>query len=378
MVRIRLLFLFTLALPLPGAADTPYYPGPWPEWESRNPTGMGFDAEKLQAAIDFAQEKETSFGHETQKVLEFFLAPEPHGELLGPVKDRGDQNGIILRDGYIIAEWGDTHRVDMTFSVTKSYLSTTAGLAWDRGLIRDVHDRVGQYVHDGGFDSEHNRKITWHMLLNQTSEWTGEVWGIPDWSDRFKGEKREVHEPGTHWLYNDVRVNRLGLSLLQVWRKPLPQVLKEHVMDPIGASPTWRWHGYENSWVTIDGQKMQSVSGGGHWGGGMWISTRDHARFGLLYLRNGAWDGKQLLSKEWIEKAKTPTPQNPTYGYMNWAPNTDRKEHSPAPESSFFAHGAGTNLIWCDPEHNLVAVLRWIQDGAIDAFIDKVLAAIEE
>ena len=100
-----------------------------------------------------------------------------------------------------------------------------------------------------------------------------------------------MHEPGTFYEYNDVRVNLLALAALHVWRRPLPQVLRELVMDPIGASNTWRWNGYENSWVTIDGLRMQSVSGGGHWGGGMFISSRDHARFGLLFLRGGTWAG---------------------------------------------------------------------------------------
>ena len=66
---------------------------------------------------------------------------------------------MIIRNGYIVAEWGDTRRVDMTFSVTKSYLSTTFGLALDQGLLKDVHDKVQLYVTDGKFDSAHNAKI---------------------------------------------------------------------------------------------------------------------------------------------------------------------------------------------------------------------------
>ncbi len=170
----------------------------------------------------------------------------------------------------------------MTFSVSKSFLSTTAGLALDADLIADVQDPVKDYVMDGKFDSEHNAKITWHHLLNQTSDWSGTLWDRPDWGDRPPKDatwdnlkQRKLNEPGTHYKYNDVRVNLLAYSLLQVWRIPLPVILREKIMDPIGASPTWRWHGYENSWVLVDGLKMQSVSGGGHWGGGMFISTRD-------------------------------------------------------------------------------------------------------
>jgi CubicO group peptidase (beta-lactamase class C family) len=371
-----LILAFSLATALPAFAQH-YYPGPREEWQSKTPAEADMDAGLLQVAVDYAIENESKYPTEISAALPAAIANEPHNEIVGPVKDRGGPSGVILRHGYIVAEWGDTRRVDMTFSVTKSYVSTTAGLALDKGLIADVHDPVKNYVQDGGFDSEHNAKITWHMLLNQTSEWEGTLWGKADWSDRYKGTKREVHEPGTHWLYNDVRVNRLALALLEVWRRPLPQVLKEYVMDPIDASPTWRWHGYSNSWVDIDGTRMQSVSGGGHWGGGMFISTRDHARFAYLFLRRGKWRDQQLLSERWIDMVQVPTPLRPTYGYMNWAPNVEGKVYAAAPENNFFAHGAGTNMLWVDPEHDLVSVVRWIHDPAIDGYVERVIAAIK-
>jgi len=97
----------------------------------------------------------------------------------------------------------------------------------------------------------------------------------------------------------------LAYSLLQTWRQALPQVLKENIMDPVGASATWRWFGYDNSWVNMDGQWVQSVSGGGHSGGGLFINTEDHTRFGLLHLAGGNWAGTQLLSPQWLEEATT-------------------------------------------------------------------------
>ena len=91
-----------------------------------------------------------------------------------------------------------------------------------------------------------------------------------------------------------------------MWRRPLPQVLRDELMDPIGASTTWRWYGYENSWVVIDGERMQSVSGGGHYGGGMFINAWDMGRFGYLFLRRGRWAGRQVMSEKWIDLATTP------------------------------------------------------------------------
>lgn len=377
--------------------ETPYYPGHWLEWEHRDPGELGMDPDGIRQAVEFSREIETQLPRDLALDTALKLE-EPYSEVVGPMKKRGGVSGLILRHGYIVAEWGDTSRVDMTFSVSKSYLSTVAGLAYDRGLIRDVHDRVGDYVRDGGFDSPHNRVITWHQMLNQTSDWSGTLWGKPDWADRPEGEpagwpNREMKTPGTHWKYNDVRVNRLALSLLRIWRRPLPQVLREYIMDPIGASPTWEWHGYENSWVTINGQRMQSVSGGGHWGGGMWITARDHARFGYLCLRNGRWKDQQLLSEEWITMARTPTgsrrhddisPEAMSmpaeyqagYGYMNWRLNTTRLLLPSAPESSFFHTGKGANIIWVDPEHDLVVVVRWIRRDQLDPLLRLILQSI--
>jgi CubicO group peptidase (beta-lactamase class C family) len=149
-------------------------------------------------------------------------------------------------------------------------------------------------------------------------------------------------------------------------------------MDPIGASNTWRWHGYDNSWVLLDGQMMQSVSGGGHWGGGMFISAYDQARFGLLTLHRGRWNGKQLLSNAWFDMALTPGSVNPGYGFMNFYLNPGRRAMPSAPESAFCHIGSGTNMIYVDPEHDLVIVARWIDGGAMDGIVGRVLAAIRE
>jgi CubicO group peptidase (beta-lactamase class C family) len=382
MNKFRLCVLVAaLACGVPLAFSQPlYYPGPGQDWEVRPPEDVGMSSVLLDEAVAFAIANETRMTRElTARGRD---SEDPYDAILGPQKDRAPVNGILLRHGYIVAEWGETRRVDMAFSVTKSFLSTVAGVAVDRGLIRDVMEPVKDYAHDGGFDSPQNSKVTWHQLLNMTSEWQGTLWSKPDWAhsrpteDPATWPTRQPAEPGSRWEYNDVRVNRLALSLLRVWRRPLPQVLLEYVMDPIGASRTWEWHGYENSWVTIDGLQMQSVSGGGHWGGGLWISARDMARFGLLTLRNGRWNERQVLSEEWVEMARTPTPLNPNYGYMNWFLNTDRREWPSAPEATFCHIGAGTNAICVISEYDVVAVVRWIDGGELDEFLRRVIASV--
>lgn len=367
---------------------SPYFPLPGQLWERRTPEQAGLDAELLQAAIDYSSGHETPWPKSLSEALAQSNAAEgPNGAVIGPVKDRGGVSGLILRGGRIVAEWGDPDRVDMTFSISKSYLATLAGLAVDRGLIRSIDDPVREYVNDGGFDPPHNSKITWRHFLQLTSEWSGTLWDKPDSVDHNravggdsntgpKGTPRQMRDPGTFWEYNDVRVNRLSLALLRVWGKALPEVLRENIMDPIGASDTWQWHGYQNSYVEIGGQQVQSVSGGGHWGGGIWINTFDHARFGYLHLRSGRWGDRQIVSEDWVKTATSPSAINAGYGCLWWL-NNGHVRYPSAPELSYFGIGWGSNLIWVDPQHDLVAVVRWIDGPAFDGFVKRVLAAIK-
>ncbi len=356
-----------------------YFP-PKGEWKTIKPEAVGVNAKLLQQAVEFAKSKGWTESKDLDEAITKSFSREPYFSILGPTKKRGDACGLIIKNGYIIAEWGDTRRVDMTFSVTKSYLSTTAGLALDAGLLASVQDPVQRYVTDGKFDSEHNAKITWEHLLQQTSDWQGELWDRYDWADRPSRKdtwdnvrKRELHEPGSHFKYNDVRVNLLAYCLLQVWRRPLPVILREKIMDPIGASSTWRWHGYKNSWVLVDGLKVQSVSGGGHWGGGMFINTRDQARFGLLFLRNGKWGKKQLISQRWIKMLQQPAKANPRYGYMWWL-NTGKNVTADVPES-YYAAGFGGNFIIVIEKYDLLIVVRWTPDAG--GVIKRIMAALK-
>jgi CubicO group peptidase (beta-lactamase class C family) len=380
-----------------------YYP-PAGSWEVKSAAVTGLDSVLLQDAVAYAKEHESKEPRDLKKAFyQSAFGREPFGYPVGPLKERGPATGLIIKNGYIVAAWGEPMRVDQTFSVAKSILSSVAGLAYDAGLIASVNDKVYPYMapiipyepnrlaankdealeHKDVidlFDTEHNRTITWDHLLRQTSDWEGSLWGKPDWADRPQQNAaewltRKRHAPGTVYKYNDTRVNVLALALLNLWRQPLPVVLKEKIMDPIGASRTWRWTGYENSWVILDGQLVQSVSGGSHWGGGLFINAYDQARFGYLTLRNGKWRDKQLLSENWLKMAHTPTPVQPTYGFMNFYLNTDKKLYTSAPASAFAHIGAGSNIIYVDPENDLVIVARWIEGNAMNGLIERVLKA---
>jgi CubicO group peptidase (beta-lactamase class C family) len=373
---IILIFLFTTPL-----FSQDYYPDS--TWQTRKPGEVKMKQQVIDSAISFAIRNENKVEYDLRIANLKAYSAEPGYKFFGPFKQRGKPAGLIIKNGYIIAQWGDVNRVDMTFSVTKSYLSTVAGLANDQHLIRKIDDRVAEYVTDEKFEGEHNSKITWRHLLTQSSDWSGCLFDFCDWADRPPKQggiddwkNRKLVEPGSQYEYNDVRVNLLAYSLLQVWRKPLPVVLKEKIMDPIGASTTWRWHGYDNSFVNVDGLMIQSVSGGGHFGGGLFINTLDHARFGLLFARKGKWKNQQLISERWVNSVNQPSAANKSYGLLWWT--NQENSLGDISKNIYYADGFGGNYIVVDKEHDLVIVARWLDSNKLGELVRLVISSLEK
>jgi len=262
------------------------------------------------------------------------LDTPPHNRLLGPVFPRGDTAGMVSIGGELQCSWGDTSRTDMTFSVTKTYLAMVAGIAVGKGLIKNVDEPVQHTLSRHGlecdsFNLTHNCTITWRHFLQFTSEWSGDCFGIPDQVDHYrsvsmqppetgvhnKGDKRDLSAPGTHWEYNDVRINQCALLR------------------------------YSNSDVALsDGTLVKSVPGGGHWGGGMVISVEDQLLIAQLLLNSGSFHGDQILPADWVEEMTRPCNIAPWYGYYLWL-NTDRVVSRAASEKSFFAMGIGGQFL---------------------------------
>ncbi len=403
-------------LPNPGAAGRLRPAGAWgslradPDPEARMPSidhadtwpataeaaALGFDPGRLAAAIAFHRAHETDWPASMHLPDGRYVGSAAIGDrpefaaVIGPVRPRGGPNGVVLRHGRLAAEWGDTTRTDMTFSVAKSYIALLAGLAVADGLIADLDAPVAREVPGPWFEGPHNARITWRHLLTQCSEWQGTLWGKPDTADHnrsvggaagrpaaAKGEARRLAEPGEHFEYNDVRVNLLAASLTARFGRPLPDVLRERVMDPIGASAEWEWHGYEGAVLPRDGRALACVSGGGHWGGGQFIGSRDHARMGQLVLQDGVWAGRRVLPEGLVATLLAPSARNDQYGLMWWL-NGGREPLFPsAPRDSVFALGAGRSLVWIAPGLGLVAVLRWIERDATDGLLGAILAAVE-
>lgn len=322
--------------------------------------------------------------------------PAPWNALRGPVHTRGGVSGVILQGGREVAAWGEPDRADLTFSVAKTYLALLAGVAQGRGLLPDVNETVVTRVPDIGFDSEHNRLITWAHLLEQTSEWEGSCFGLPDTVDRYrvvshdprpvtgrKGDARPLQAAGTYWEYNDVRINQLSLALLHLFQQPLPDVFREAILAPFGAGEDFAWRGYDDAWLEIvdsrDGVKrrMQSVPGGTHWGGGVSISARDQAKIGQLLLNDGAVNGQQIVPQNWGKRMRQPCAIAPFYGWLMWL-NPDGTQFPGASKTASFMIGAGGHYTWVEPACDAVVVVRWIDSAHAPEFIARVATVLQQ
>src|SRR6185369_12168671 len=173
-------FAVLFAAGIANAVAADYFP-PRGTWERKAPAELGIDAARLSAAIDYAVANENPSSKDVAEDLKnTFGKREPNFKLLGPTQTRAALNGIVVHRGSVVAEWGDTTRADMAHSVTKTFLTTVVGLAWQRGLIRDLNDRASSYLPTAEraqlFGTEHNGSITWDQLLRQTSDWSGTLW----------------------------------------------------------------------------------------------------------------------------------------------------------------------------------------------------------
>jgi CubicO group peptidase (beta-lactamase class C family) len=156
----------------------------------------------------------------------------------------------------------------------------------------------------------------------------------------------------------------------------LPEVFREAIMQPLGTSENWQWVGYDNAWVDINGQRMQSVPGGTHWGGGLSISAHDQLKVASLFVNDGKVGGYQIISSEWLARMRTPCALAPYYGYLVWL-NHEGRVFPSVPASSYFAVGAGSSFMWIEPERKMAVVVRWLNSAHADEFFGLVLKAVD-
>jgi CubicO group peptidase (beta-lactamase class C family) len=336
----------------------------------------GVDAVALKQAVREQAGRHVPGIEDMEAYLAAQVSDASHREVAGPLLNGDGPSGVVVRHGQVVASWGDPEREEMAFSATKSVLSLVAGIAFDDGLL-GLDEPVHKSLDLPQFADRHGRGITWRHLLDQTSQWEGELWGKPtsvDAQSTREGTESPGGPPGEGWAYNDVRVNLTALALTVLFRRPLPEVLRTRVMGPIGASDSWSWHGYSNSFIDLNGIRVPVVSGGAHWGGGLWISALDLARIGHLCLRGGRCADRRIVSRRWIEALWTPCSVKPNYG-LSWWLNDDRTVWAQAPSTGRCARGnGGAHLLWVDPARDLVISSRWGAD--VETLIAEVSHAV--
>jgi CubicO group peptidase (beta-lactamase class C family) len=342
---------------------------PAQDWQQTTPESQGLHSVRLNAAVDYLREN------------------------AGP---DGVREVVIVRNGYLVWKGSNVAKVHGIWSATKSFTSTVLGLLIDDGKAtldtraKDVVPALATAYPE----------VTLRHFATMTS-------GYQAIRDEPRGTYRHgpsptpfdpcstpLFAPGTQYAYWDSAMNEFGLILTRIAGEPLRDLFKHRIADPIGMDPNeWKWGDFgQIAGVTVNG-------GSGNSNKHIFISARQIARLGLLFLNHGNWNGRQLLSEEWVEMATKP--QVPAslplwrdsgadgrgvYGF-NWWVNgikaDGRRKWPGAPVGTYAASGYNNNDMFIIPEWNMVIVRlgldesqRPITDAVYSNFIAKVGQAI--
>jgi CubicO group peptidase (beta-lactamase class C family) len=257
----------------------------------------------------------------------------------------GGGSGCVIRGGYLVKEWGDPKKLADIKSATKGAVGTTVlGLAVDGGLVGLEDLAVKHYPLIGapGLGAPRDRlaEITIRHLATMTAGFDD---GRPP---------KLVYRPGTDGFYSNDCANMLAELLTLRFGEDLAVVLKRAVMDPIGV-PAGEWKWRENSYraKSINGLRSREFASG------ITITHRALARIGYLYLREGEWNGRRILSREFIRAATRPTdlPTFVPYYAFYWGAN-GRGTFRDIPVDAYWALGLGDSFVVVCPSLDLVAV----------------------
>jgi CubicO group peptidase (beta-lactamase class C family) len=343
---------------------------PGEQWEVATPESQGVNSFKLKEAIQFLEEN-SGFD--------------------------GVKEVMIIRNGYLIWEGEEVDKVHGVWSVTKSFTSTVLGL-----LIGDGKASLNTMVSNNVPEmSENYPNLTLRHFTSMTSgyraqgdEPRGNYTHGPSTTPFIPGAPL-FRPPGSQYAYWDSAMNQFAYILTMIAEEPLEILLKRRLLDPIGVDPyQWRWGDFGE----YRGYKING--GAGNNSNHIFISAREIARVGHLFLNQGNWDGEQLIPKDWVQKASAvqvpaSLPLGHTesglqgsgvYGFNWWVngihPNGERKWPD-APISTFAAWGHNNNNLFIIPEWDMVVVRlgldqsdKEITDEINSQFIQKIGEAI--
>jgi CubicO group peptidase (beta-lactamase class C family) len=339
--RGRLIFILLEVVTCATAIGQMAFPGK--QWQEVTPASQGVDPAKLKAAVHYM---EMNFGPDGAKEL------------------------VVVRNGYLIWQGPNVDAYHPVWSCTKTFTSAVLGLlVGDQKCTLDT--RVIEYVPSLANTHPLYGKIGLRHLASMTGGYQGEVkevgpdrpWGEPM---AFLNPRQPRFEAGTTVQYNDHDVFLLGKVLTLIAREPLGVVFKRRIGDPIGMTK-WEWAVSG----AVEGIDLHNPPGnpGGQGAGGVRTTAREMARFGLLFLNRGNWNGARLLSAPFIERA-TMNQVPASYGYRNhdfrarygfyWWTNgimaNGSRPWPSAPAKTYTSHGHSANFCFVIPELRMVIV----------------------
>jgi len=286
---------------------------------------------------------------------------------------------VIVKDGYIVGEaYFDDFTADerhYSYSICKSFTSALVGIAIDEGFLDGVHEPVYTFYPQWQTAATPAAKkaSTIRHLLTMTS---GLQWDESDYYTNSRPndaylmyQHRDMAEyvlakpmadtPGSRWNYSTGNSQLLSGILEVATGQTAYEFALEHLLQPIGLTDIQWDH-----------------DGAGHTetGSGIHATVREYAKFGYLYLMDGAWDGQQVVPHAWIEESRRPASDEILhYGYHWWLkPALGRDAGSVVPDSTMIAWGIYTQQVFVIPEANIVIVRVGNNNSPYDDAWDEV------
>jgi CubicO group peptidase (beta-lactamase class C family) len=304
-----------------GPADVPAQPTPDSTWTvDADPAADGWSAEGLQAARAYSD-------------------------------SIGSAAVVIVHEGTIVDEWGEVERRFKCHSIRKSFLSALYGIAVQRGTV-DPSATMGELgIDDRNSLTEQEKTATVRMLLKARSGiYHDALYETP--AMEAARPERGSHAPGTFWYYNNWDFNALGTIYEQETGTSIHQAFEDRIAEPIGMQT---YDASDGSYV----EGKDSI----HPAYPFQMTARDMARFGLLYLRGGSWNGTQVVPEFWVKESTVSYSDADAaggYGYLWWV-SVDGQHFDgldAVPFGTYTARGAGGHTILVVPDLDLVLVHR--------------------
>ena len=260
-------------------------------------------------------------------------------------------------DGY------DESSIHTSFSMAKSFASALVGIAIDEGHINSVNEPITNYIPELLEKDERFESITIRHLLTMSSGIKYEEGGDLPWSEEADDTKtyyatdlrklalensRIEGKPGEYFEYNNYNPLLIGMILERATGMSVSRYLQQKLWKPIGMEADGSWSLDSTS---TGFEKMES---------GVNARARDFGRFGMLFAKEGKWEGEQLISRGWVEEstsADTSTDPSQDYQYFWWV-NTPEGE-----TYHFSARGNYGQYIYVAPEKDLVIVRLGKEEG---------------